>query len=231
MSKRILVTGGAGFIGSHLADELLFAGYRVRVLDSLVPQVHPESERPGYLSPDVELIVGDVRDRETVNKALAGVDAVFHLAARVGVGQSMYELVDYTSTNVAGTATLLEAIIDKPVERLVVASSMSVYGEGLYETPDGQPVHDAQRSVKDLSRGRWELEACGKPLRPVSTPEEKRPSIQSVYALTKFDQERLCLMIGEAYRPWPCASSTGMGRGRRCRIRTPACWRSSRRGC
>jgi dTDP-L-rhamnose 4-epimerase len=200
MSKRILVTGGAGFIGSHLADELLFAGYRVRVLDSLVPQVHQESVRPGYLTRDVECIIGDVRDRAVVDKALAGIDAAFHLAALVGVGQSMYELVEYTSTNVTGTATLLEAIIDKPVERLVVASSMSVYGEGLYEMRDGRPVHDACRSVDDLTRGQWDLEACGEPLRPVPTPEEKRPSIQSVSALTKFDQERLCFMIGEAYR-------------------------------
>src|SRR4051794_23575605 len=129
-SKRILITGGAGFIGSHLADELLRHGYRVRALDVLAEQVHgPARQRPDYLSDDVELIVGDVRDKDTVRKALAGVDAVYHLAAAVGVGQSMYEIEQYTSLNNLGTAVLLEALIERPVERLIVASSMSIYGE------------------------------------------------------------------------------------------------------
>src|SRR3954469_19458159 len=132
MDKRILITGGAGFIGSHLADELLSAGYRVRALDSLVPQVHEQRNRPAYLDEGVELIIGDVRNAEVVARALDDVDAVVHLAAQVGVGQSMYQIADYTSTNVVGTATLLEALIKRPVERLVVASSMSIYGEGLY---------------------------------------------------------------------------------------------------
>src|SRR3954469_10106942 len=103
--RRILITGGAGFIGSHLADELLNAGFRVRALDSLICQVHTESKRPGYLNPDVELIVGDVRNKETVARALEGIDAVVHLASLVGVAQSMYQLADYTSANVVGTAT------------------------------------------------------------------------------------------------------------------------------
>jgi len=135
MRGRILITGGAGFIGSHLADELLDHGYRVRALDNLSEQVHgPGGNRPGYLSPEVELVTGDVRDPEAVRKALDGIDAVFHFAARVGVGQSMYEIERYTSANNLGTAVLLEAIVErteKPVERLVVASSMSIYGEGL----------------------------------------------------------------------------------------------------
>jgi dTDP-L-rhamnose 4-epimerase len=198
MSKRVLITGGAGFIGSHLADELLSAGYDVRALDSLVSQVHEQRRRPEYLDREVELIVGDVRDRRAVQRALDGVDAVFHLAALVGVGQSMYQIADYTSTNVVGTATLLEAL----AERLVVASSMSIYGEGLYRTAHGQLVDNAERSSdRTSSAGRWELEtADGGVLEPLPTPETKMPSLKSVYALTKFDQERLCLMLGEAYR-------------------------------
>src|SRR5258708_194349 len=138
MSKRILITGGAGFIGSHLADELLGEGYEVRALDNLSPQVHgPEARRPDYLDDAVELIQGDVRDPATVGRALHGIDAVYHFAAAVGVGQSMYEVANYTSINNVGTAVLLEALIERPVERLIVASSMSLYGEGLYQDPDG----------------------------------------------------------------------------------------------
>src|SRR5436305_5865801 len=137
---HVLITGGAGFIGSHLADELLASGHRVRALDNLTPQVHEAAGRPDYLAADVELQVGDVRDAETVHRALEGVDAVIHLAARVGVGQSMYEIAAYTSENSAGTAVLLEALAAQPVRRLVVASSMSVYGEGAYETPEGVPA-------------------------------------------------------------------------------------------
>src|SRR5204863_3815461 len=127
---HILITGGAGFIGSHVADALLARGYRVRVLDVLSPQVHAERRRPEYLAPDVELHVGDVRDPDAVRRALTGVDAVFHFAAMVGVGQSMYQVAEYTSVNAVGTGVLLEALIERPVERLVVASSMSIYGEG-----------------------------------------------------------------------------------------------------
>src|SRR5207248_1590920 len=123
MSKRILITGGAGFIGSHLADELLGRGYRVRALDNLSPQVHgSEGARPDYLNSDVELMVGDVRDPDAVRRALQGVDAVYHFAAMVGVGQSMYEIANYTSVNNLGTAIVLEEIAKNPVERLVVAS-------------------------------------------------------------------------------------------------------------
>jgi dTDP-L-rhamnose 4-epimerase len=202
MAGRILITGGAGFIGSHVADDLLANGYRVRALDSLVEQVHgPERERPSYLDPDVELVVGDVRDRDAVRRALTGVDAVFHFAARVGVGQSMYEVAEYTSVNNVGTAVLLEELIAHPVERLVVASSMSVYGEGLYRDAN-EKLHDrVQRTAAQLERGEWELRGPdGVPLTPVPTPETKSPSLASIYALSKYDQERMCLLTGAAYK-------------------------------
>ena len=142
--EHVLVTGGAGFIGSHLADHLLARGDRVRALDSLVPQVHGESgARPPYLDPRVELLTGDVRDPALVRRALSGIDSVVHLAARVGVGQSMYQIADYVGANDVGSAVLLEAIAAHPVRRLVVASSMSVYGEGLYVDPAGNPVSGA----------------------------------------------------------------------------------------
>src|SRR5215218_9752652 len=133
MAQKVLITGGAGFLGSHVADELLANGYRVRALDNLDSQVHgAHAQRPDYLDPDVELVIGDVRDKAAVQRALDGVDAVYHFAAAVGVGQSMYEIAQYTDVNNMGTAVLLEALVERPVERLVVASSMSIYGEGLY---------------------------------------------------------------------------------------------------
>ncbi len=199
--SRILITGGAGFIGSHLADELLGRGCEVRVLDDLVPQVHGESrERPSYLSADVELIVGDVRDPVALARALDDVDVVYHFAAMVGVGQSMYDIVRYTQVNNVGTAVLLEALSTRPVQRLIVASSMSLYGEGLYRTADGTIATDVQRTPDQLRAGRWEPEdAQGRALEAIPTPETKAPSLSSVYALSKYDQERLCLMMGRAY--------------------------------
>jgi dTDP-L-rhamnose 4-epimerase len=197
MPKHILITGGAGFIGSHLADRLLREGHRVRALDNLSPQVHgPAGARPGHLDREVELIVGDVRDESAVRRALLGIDVVYHLAARVGVGQSMYEIARYTAANNLGTATLLEAVVQSPIERLVVASSMSVYGEGLYR---GQPIR-RERSLEQLRRGDWELRGeDGQQLEPVPTPETHPPMLSSVYALSKYDQERLCLVVGRAY--------------------------------
>ena len=201
MGKTALITGGAGFLGSHLARELLEEGYRVRALDSLEPQVHGDAGvRPDYLHPDVELVLGDVGDRAVLRRALRDVDAVYHFAARVGVGQSMYEIARYTHVNNVGTATLLEELIARPVERLVVASSMSIYGEGLYRGEDGTLHGSVTRSQERLRRGEWEPTGpAGEALTPVPTPEDKPPALASVYALSKFDQERLCLMVGEAY--------------------------------
>lgn len=201
MPQRVLITGGAGFIGSHLADELLAKGYQVRALDNLTPQVHgPSPRQPVYLNPHVELLVGDVRDPAMVKRALESVDAVFHFAAAVGVGQSMYETAHYTSVNNLGTAVLLEALVRKPVERLIVASSMSIYGEGAYRDSKGREVECAERTRQQFARGEWDPHGPdGEEIVPAPTSESKRPALASVYALSKFDQERLCLMIGEAY--------------------------------
>ena len=198
---NILITGGAGFIGSHVADELLHHGHRVRALDNLSPQVHgADATRPAYLDRDVELVRGDVRDPDAVRRALDGIDAVYHFAAAVGVGQSMYEVDHYTSVNNRGTAVLLEAIIDHPVERLVVASSMSLYGEGLYRGADGTLSEGQERPLAQLRAADWEVrDADGAALEPVPTPETKTPSLSSIYALSKFDQARMCLLIGRAY--------------------------------
>jgi dTDP-L-rhamnose 4-epimerase len=193
--RSILVTGGAGFIGSHLVDELLEHGYVVRVLDALVDQVHGEAVQPPQLSKDAELHVGDMRDLEAVRGALVGIDAVVHLAARVGVGQSMYEIAEYTSANSYGTAVLLQALLDRPVQKLVVASSMSIYGEG-----STAPVEAMERERTDLEARRFEPRGPnGEALLAVPTPETKAAANSSVYALTKYDQERLCLVFGETY--------------------------------
>lgn len=201
MSRTVLITGGAGFIGSHLADELIAHGYSVRILDSLLDQVHGAAQRPSYLDPNVELIRGDICDPKAVRYVCHGVDIVYHLAARVGVGQSMYDIVNYTATNNLGTAVLLEELMKRPVGRLVVASSMSIYGEGLYRRPDGSLRAGRERPLDQLKRGDWEVyDDDGQVLTPVPTPETKTPVLASVYALSKYDQERLCLMVGRAYQ-------------------------------
>jgi dTDP-L-rhamnose 4-epimerase len=201
MKGTVLITGGAGFIGSHLASNLLRAGYHVRVLDSLIAQVHGHKrERPAYLHKDAELMVGDVRNPEILDKALAGVEAVYHFIALVGVGQSMYQIAEYTSVNNLGTAVLLERLVKHRVDKLIVASSMSVYGEGRYVTETGQPYDHASRSTTQLKAHDWEMTMPnGSALRPVPTPENKQPSLASVYALSKYDQEQMCLMVGRAY--------------------------------
>jgi dTDP-L-rhamnose 4-epimerase len=200
-AKRVLITGGAGFIGSHLADALLARGYRVRVLDCLSEQVHGDvTQFPAYLDPAVETLGGDVRDRRDVERALVGVDAVFHLASAVGVGQSMYEIEKYVDINNRGTAVLLEALIRRPISKLVVASSMSIYGEGLYRDSDGRICTPRPRGVEQLKAGRWDLVGeNGSVLEPVPTPEHKTPMPESIYALSKYDQEMMCLVFGRAY--------------------------------
>ena len=197
---RILITGGAGFIGAHLANTLIERGYTVRVLDSLSAQVHgARAEWPAYLHPEVERHNADVRDRGGLRKALAGITHVYHLAAAVGVGQSMYEIEHYTDVNNRGTAILLEELMKQPVQRLIVASSMSVYGEGMYRV--GGAIREPQpRSREQLSRAQWDLRDGDDVLEPMPTPETKHTAPSSVYALSKLDQEQLCLMFGAAYQ-------------------------------
>jgi dTDP-L-rhamnose 4-epimerase len=199
---RVLITGGGGFIGSHLADLLLAEGYEVRALDNLDPQVHGTSDRPPYLDSRVELVRGDIRNRNDVSAALSGIEAVFHFAANVGVGQSQYEIERYTSTNVGGTSTLLDVLANDrgSVRKLVVASSMSIYGEGLYTDSQGHAVAPPVRDVEHLAAGDFEVrDSKGEALRPVPTPESKPSSCESIYALNKRDQEEYCLLFGRVY--------------------------------
>src|SRR5437868_5109498 len=200
---NILVTGGAGFIGSHLVDALVERGHRVRVLDALVPQVHGDVSAPRYLNPEAEFVRGDVCDAAAVGRALEGVDAVFHEAAEVGVGQSMYEIRRYVGANDMGTAALLEALVNKRgrVRKLVVASSMSIYGEGAYRCASCGVVNPKLRPASQLRERRWEVEcpACGRRLRPAPTGEDKPLFPTSVYAVTKQDQEQFSLVVGRAY--------------------------------
>ena len=201
--KQILITGGAGFVGSHLADGLLAAGHKVRVLDDLTPQVH-QNGAPDYLAPEVELVVGDVRDPNRLRDVLAGVDVIFHFAATVGVGQSMYEISRYMSVNTQGTAELLQAMLDTKTtpEKLVVASSMSIYGEGQYSCSKcGRAAFPPVRSTAQLKEGVWEVHCseCGGVLIPRATLETKPSEINSMYALSKRDQEELCLIYGRTY--------------------------------
>ena len=202
MPGRVLVTGGAGFIGRHVVRCLKDKGYEPRVLDSFHPQVHGPRTQGGTpirdaALDDIEVIEGSVQDRARVTAALQGMDHVIHLAAEVGVGQSMYEISLYTAVNDLGTAVLLQALTEYPVQRFVVASSMSVYGEGLYSDHDGRLIEDARR----VHRGeRWDpLDNHGRPLQPLPTPEWKRPSLTSVYALNKFTQEQMSLIVAPAY--------------------------------
>ena len=199
---NILVTGGAGFIGSHLGDALIAQGHRVRVLDFLVPQVHSDGS-PQYVAPEAEFIYGDVCDPQIVERCLDGIDAVFHEAAEVGVGQSMYEVDRYVRANDLGTAVLLQALIrfKDRIRKLVVASSMSIYGEGAYTCESCGPVYPQLRPVQQLLDRRWEMECptCGSELRPAATREDKPLFPTSIYAITKQDQEQFCLVFGRAY--------------------------------
>jgi dTDP-L-rhamnose 4-epimerase len=197
-AERVLITGGAGFIGCHLAKALLTRGKQVRVLDSLIDQVHAGRSRDPILA-HVEFVEGDVRDPAAVQRALQGADAVVHLAAEVGVGQSMYAVERYVGANDLGTAVLLEALLAHPVRRLIVASSMSIYGEGLYRTAAGDLVEDAIRRDRRQT-GSWDpVDAQGLPMVPLPTPETKRPALASVYAISKYVQERLVLTVAPAY--------------------------------
>ena len=203
MAKNILVTGGAGFIGSHLTDALLAAGHNVRIFDNLTEQVHHDDGVPDYLSPDAEFFYGDVQDAAALRHALDGIDVVFHMAAAVGVGQSMYEIERYMGANTLGTAVLLQELLQRldRVEKLVLASSMSIYGEGKYRCPHCGDATPAPRSTMQLKLKHWDpaCPACGSSLTPVPTDESKPLQCSSIYSLSKKDQEEMCLLFGRTY--------------------------------
>jgi dTDP-L-rhamnose 4-epimerase len=199
---NILVTGGAGFIGSHLVDALVKQGHRVRILDAVVEQVHG-SAGPQYLNPQAEFLQGDVCDADLVKRALDGVDVVYHEAAEVGVGQSMYEIARYVRANDLGTAVLLDEIVRRrpQIKKLMVASSMSIYGEGAYACDQCGPVQPKLRELPQLLERDWELDCpqCGAKVKPVPTNEDKPLIPSSIYAISKQDQEQFCLVVGRAY--------------------------------
>jgi dTDP-L-rhamnose 4-epimerase len=199
----VLVTGGAGFVGSHLVDALLARGERVRVLDNLDPLAHPTGARPAHLDPAAELRVADLRDREAVDDALDGCDRVFHLGGIVGNGESMIHVRKAIDANAGGTATLLESVIERRdrIARVVVASSMVVYGEGSYECPNHGVLSPPLRPVEQLRERRWEPEcpACGAELEPVAIEEDRALRPVSVYGIGKRDTEELALVLGGAY--------------------------------
>ena len=207
---KILVTGGAGFIGSHVVDHLVEHRHEVVVLDSLDPQVHGVGPKePRHILAHqkggaVQFIHGTVTDRTTLENALDGVETVVHLAAAVGVGQSMYEPYYYVDTNANGTGLLLDIVVKnrRRVSKLIVASSMSLYGEGAYRCPSCDRPLAGVRSEERLRAGRWEVPcaSCGADLQPLPTPESKAPDIASVYAATKKHQEDLFVSFGQAYR-------------------------------
>ncbi len=202
MSKKVLITGGAGFIGSHLADALLRGGNSVRIYDNLSPQVHPGG-LPDYLAREVELVRGDMRDADRLRDAVRNVDVIFHLAAAVGVGQSMYEIAHYIGVNTQGTANLLQVLLDtkSKIEKLIVASSMSIYGEGRYACSACGEVAPPVRSQQQLLRKEWDTLCphCERKLTPVATGESKPLQCSSMYALSKKDQEEMVLLFGRTY--------------------------------
>ena len=205
MTEHVLVTGGAGFVGSHLVDALVARGHRVRVLDSLEQQVHGSHDQaPTYLNRKAELVRGSITDAAAVAGALDGIDIVFHQAALVGVGQSMYDIARYCRVNTGGAAVVLEEIVKRrrQIHKVVVASSMSVYGEGAYRTQQGEVRSPRLRSRVLLERGEWEMRdpVTGEHLAAVPTPETKQLHPTSVYAVTKRDHEELFLSVGYAYR-------------------------------
>lgn len=201
---RILVTGGAGFIGSHIVDALVQRGHDVTVYDNLDPQVHGnERGRPDYLNPDVRLIVGDVCDRDALKAAIQGKDVIYHQAAAVGVGQSMYDILRYTQINTMGAATLLDIIANEEhsVRKMIVASSMSIYGEGQYRCATHGVVYPKLRPVEQFEQHDWEVRCprCGEPVEREGTDEEKPLFPTSVYAVNKRDHEEMFLSVGRAY--------------------------------
>ncbi len=200
--KKILITGGAGFVGSHTVDALIGQGHSVRIYDNLTQQVHPAGA-PDYIPGDAEFVRGDVRDLARLSQAVRGMDVIFHLAAAVGVGQSMYQIAEYTAVNNQGTANLLQAILDtrSQPEKIVIASSMSIYGEGRYRCAKCGEVAPPPRDLQQLKEKRWDTlcPLCGDSVKPLPTKEDKPLQCTSVYALSKKDQEEMLLLFGRTY--------------------------------
>ncbi len=204
MSKNIIIIGGAGFIGSHLVDKLLLKGHNITVYDNLEDQVHGNlNEPPEYLSKNVNFIKNDIRNKDELIDALKDIEVIYHLAAMVGVGQSMYAIDKYVDVNTTGTARLLDLLINKPnnVKKLIVSSSMSTYGEGAYNCGDCGKIEPKLRNLAQLKENNWEINCpkCGKKAKPIPTDEEKPQDCTSIYALTKKSQEKMCMLIGETY--------------------------------
>lgn len=200
---NILVTGGCGFVGSHLVDRLVAEGYKVRVLDCLEEQVH-RGKKPSFLNKEAEYIFGDMRNEDKTEESLKGVDIVFHQASQVGVGQSMYQIQKYVSHNSEGTAVLLDKIVNSKnsVKKILIASSMSIYGEGAYNCPGCGIVYPALRSTRQLQCKKWAMlcPKCSREVSPISTSEIKPLAPTSIYATTKRSQEEMCLEIGATYK-------------------------------
>ncbi|MDX9752354.1 MAG: NAD-dependent epimerase/dehydratase family protein [bacterium] len=206
---KVLVTGGAGFIGSFIVDELVRKGHQVRIFDVLDPQVHPGGKKPDYLNPDAEFIQGDVRDKDALHNALQGQEIVFHEAAAVGMGQSQYQVKHYVDTNTGGTANLLDLLANTnhSVQKVMVAASQSSYGEGLCRCPEHGILKPLFRPEAQLADSRWEHECphCGQVMQPVATTEDTAMDCRAIYAITKRDQEDMLMSIGGTYRI-PCVA-------------------------
>ncbi len=200
---KILVTGGAGFIGSHIVDELVRRHHEVTVFDNLDPQVHPGGKKPPYLNKDATFIQGDVRDYAALKRAVAEAEIIFHEASAVGVAQSQYEIKRYVDVNTGGTAHLCDILVNHNhhVEKLIVASSMSIYGEGLCKCPTHGTVRPGLRPVAQLHKQDWEVRCphCAAATNPIPTGEEVAPRCNSIYAITKRDQEDIALIMGATY--------------------------------
>lgn len=201
-SGIILVTGGAGFIGSFLVDRLIEKGYRVRILDNLEEQVH-RGKKPKYLNAKAEFIKGDVRDYQAFGRALQGIEVVYHLASRVGVGQSNYDIKNYTDVNIGGTANLLDTVVNQklPVKKIILAASMSSYGEGLYRCKQCGIVQPPLRDAAKADNGDWEVYCpnCKSILIPIPTTEEAKLTNNSIYSLSKSVQEQMVMHVGKIY--------------------------------